>query len=94
MVLLKIINSYLVLATQDTLKTLTTDLTTQSETESISLHLLSQMFLNLAQYTDKNLPNKTRSQELLIHQHHRFRFRAKAKKTICSFIERSRKERF
>ncbi len=57
-------------ATQDTLKTLTTDLTTQSETESISLHLLSQMFLNLAQYTNKNLPNKPRLQKLLIHQHH------------------------
>ncbi|TPH78991.1 hypothetical protein FIM55_05625 [Helicobacter pylori] len=60
---------------------------TQSETESISLYLLSQMFLNLAQYTDKNLPNKTRSQEFLIHQHHRFRNRTKAKKTICGFIE-------
>ncbi len=34
-------NSYLVKAAQDTLKALTTDLTTQSETESISLHLLS-----------------------------------------------------
>ncbi len=32
----------------------------QSETESIFLYLLIQMLLNLAQYTDKNLPNKTR----------------------------------
>ncbi|TPH46901.1 hypothetical protein FIM73_05060 [Helicobacter pylori] len=51
-------NSCLVKAAQDTLKTLTTNLTTQSETETISLHLLSPMLLNLAQYTDKNLPNK------------------------------------
>ncbi len=32
---------------------------TQSETESIFLYLLIQILLNLAQYTDKNLPNKT-----------------------------------
>ncbi len=67
---------------------------TQSETESIFLYLLIQMLLNLSQYTDKNLPKKPRLQKLLIHQHHRFRNRTKAKKTICSFIERARKERF
>ncbi len=33
---------------------------TQSETESIFLYLLIQMLLNLVQYIDKNLPNKTR----------------------------------
>ncbi|WP_258220627.1 hypothetical protein [Helicobacter pylori] len=38
----------------------TTAFATQSETESIFLYLLIQMLLNLAQYTDKNLPNKTR----------------------------------
>ncbi len=32
---------------------------TQSETESIFLYLLTQTLLNLSQYTDKNLPNKT-----------------------------------
>ncbi len=32
---------------------------TQSETESIFIYLLIQILLNLAQYTDKNLPNKT-----------------------------------
>ncbi len=71
-----------------------TAFSTQSETESISLYLLSQMLLNLAQYTDKNLPNKPRLQKLLIHQHHRFRFRTKAKKNICGFIERARKKGF
>ncbi len=34
---------------------------TQSETESIFLYLLTQTLLNLTQYTDKNLPNKTHS---------------------------------
>ncbi|WP_187880308.1 hypothetical protein [Helicobacter pylori] len=57
----KIMNSYLVKATQDTLKTINNrTATTQSETESIFLYLLTQMLLNLTQYTDKNLPNKTR----------------------------------
>ncbi len=37
-----------------------TAFSTQSETESIFLYLLIQMLLNLVQYTDKNLPNKTR----------------------------------
>lgn len=53
-------NSYLVKATQDTLKTINRTTATQSETESIFLYLLIQMLLNLAQYTDKNLPSKTR----------------------------------
>ncbi len=54
-------NSYLVKAAQDTLKTINRTTATQSETESIFLYLLIQILLNLAQYTDKNLPNKTRS---------------------------------
>ncbi len=54
-------NSYLVEVTQDTLKTIERTTATQSETESIFLYLLIQMLLNLAQYTDKNLPNKIRS---------------------------------
>ncbi len=33
---------------------------TQSETESIFLYLLTQMLLNLTQHANKNLPNKTR----------------------------------
>ncbi|RKV53539.1 hypothetical protein DD774_06360 [Helicobacter pylori] len=57
----KIMNSYLVKATQDTLKTINKLSATQSETESIFLYLLTQTLLNLSQYTDKNLPNKTRS---------------------------------
>ncbi len=57
----KIMNSYLVKATQDTLKTINKPSATQSETESIFLYLLTQTLLNLSQYTDKNLPNKTRS---------------------------------
>ncbi len=37
-----------------------TAFSTQSETESIFLYLLTQTLLNLTQYTNKNLPNKTR----------------------------------
>lgn len=52
--------SYLVKATQGILKSqITATFSTQSETESIFLYLLIQMLLNLVQYTDKNLPNKT-----------------------------------
>ncbi len=52
--------SYLVKATQGIFKSqITTTFTAQSETESIFLYLLIQMLLNLSQYTDKNLPNKT-----------------------------------
>lgn len=50
--------SYLVKATQECIKTLTEPHSTQSETESIFLYLLTQTLLNLTQYTDKNLPNK------------------------------------
>ncbi len=55
-------NSYLVKATQDILISILKPTTsaTQSETESIFLYLLTQTLLNLSQYTDKNLPNKTR----------------------------------
>ncbi len=35
-------------------------ISTQSETESIFLYLLTQTLLNLTQYTNKNLPSKTR----------------------------------
>ncbi|QEF41749.1 hypothetical protein EC508_04380 [Helicobacter pylori] len=56
----KIMNSYLVEVTQDTLKTIKRTTATQSGTESVFLYLLIQMLLNLTQYTDKNLPNKTR----------------------------------
>ncbi|MCQ2854399.1 hypothetical protein JT054_03365 [Helicobacter pylori] len=52
-------NSYLVKATQDTLKIINRTATTQSETESIFLYLLTQILFNLTQYTDKNLPSKT-----------------------------------
>ncbi len=53
-------NSYLVEVTQDTLKTIKRTTATQSGTESVFLYLLIQMLLNLTQYTDKNLPSKTR----------------------------------
>ncbi|RVY81881.1 hypothetical protein ECE49_04530 [Helicobacter pylori] len=36
-----------------------TTFSAQSETESIFLYLLTQILLNLVQYADKNLPNKT-----------------------------------
>ncbi len=53
-------NSYLVEVTQDTLKTIKRTTATQSGTESVFFYLLTQTLLNLSQYTDKNLPNKTR----------------------------------
>lgn len=45
----KNMNSYLVKATQDTLKTINKPSATQSKTESIFLYLLIQMLLNLPQ---------------------------------------------
>ncbi len=55
-------NSYLVKAAQDTLKTINKPSATQSKTESIFLYLLIQMLLNLTQHADiKGLSNKTRS---------------------------------
>ncbi|WP_033602912.1 hypothetical protein [Helicobacter pylori] len=58
----KIMNSYLVKAAQDTLKTINKPSATQSKTESIFLYLLIQMLLNLTQHADiKGLSNKTRS---------------------------------
>lgn len=60
----KIMNSYLVKATQDILISILkpTTFTIQSKTESIFLYLLIQMLLNLTQHADiKGLSNKTRS---------------------------------
>ncbi|WP_238699583.1 hypothetical protein [Helicobacter pylori] len=58
----KIMNSYLVEVTQDTLKTIKRTTATQSGTESIFLYLLTQTLLNLTQHADiKGLSNKTRS---------------------------------
>ncbi len=57
-------NSYLVKTTQDILISILkpTTFTTQSETESIFLYLLTQMLLNLTQHADiKGLSNKTHS---------------------------------
>lgn len=48
----KIMNSYLVKAAQDTLKTINKPSATQSGTESIFLYLLTQTLLNLTQHAD------------------------------------------
>ncbi|PUD71937.1 hypothetical protein C2R72_08400 [Helicobacter pylori] len=52
---------YIVSVAQCIMKTQNpTAFSTQSETESIFLYLLTQTLLNLTQYTDKNLPSKIR----------------------------------
>ncbi|STR28481.1 Uncharacterised protein [Helicobacter pylori] len=56
----KIMNSYYCVRHTMHIKNTKPTISTQSETESIFLYLLIQMLLNLVQYTDKNLPNKTR----------------------------------
>ncbi len=56
----KIMNSYHCVRHTMHIKNTKPTASTQSETESIFLYLLTQMLLNLSQYTDKNLPNKTR----------------------------------
>ncbi len=53
-------NSYYCVRHTMRIKNTKPTISTQSETESIFLYLLTQTLLNLSQYTDKNLPNKTR----------------------------------
>ncbi|OOP89731.1 hypothetical protein B0X38_07010 [Helicobacter pylori] len=56
----KIMNSYCCVRHTMHIKNTKPTTSTQSETESIFLYLLTQTLLNLTQYTDKNLPSKTR----------------------------------
>ncbi|OOP77623.1 hypothetical protein B0X31_03860 [Helicobacter pylori] len=56
----KIMNSYYCVRHTMHIKNTKPTTSTQSETESTFLYLLTQTLLNLTQYTDKNLPSKTR----------------------------------